>query len=224
MPSSLSMAESVSLEIAQLRREYSTRGLKRADLAPDPFTQFRLWFQEAQKAELLEPNAMTCATADASGHVTARTVLLKAFDQRGFVFFTNTGSLKARQLAENPQAALLFAWLPLERQVSIAGPAEKISTAETLAYFASRPFGSKLGAWVSQQSSIIPSRKLLEMKFEEMKARFASGEVPLPDFWSGYRVSPRTIEFWQGGKDRLHDRFLYTRIDDAGWRIDRLSP
>jgi pyridoxamine 5'-phosphate oxidase len=218
------MSDSVSLDVAQLRRDYSTRGLRRDDLDPDPFTQFRRWFEEAQRAELLEPNAMTCATADRSGRVTARTVLLKAFDARGFVFFTNTGSLKARQMGENPQAALLFAWLPLERQVSISGPVEKITTAETLAYFASRPFGSKLGAWVSQQSSIIPSRKLLEMKFEEMKAKFASGEVPLPDFWSGYRVVPETIEFWQGGKDRLHDRFLYTRLPGDSWSIARLSP
>jgi pyridoxamine 5'-phosphate oxidase len=218
------MSDPVSLDVSKLRRDYSTRGLRRADLNPDPFAQFRLWFQEAQQANLLEPNAMTCATADRTGRVTARTVLLKAFDSRGFVFFTNTGSLKARQIADNPQAALLFAWLPLERQVSISGPVEKITTAETLAYFASRPFGSKLGAWVSQQSSIIPSRKLLEIKFEEMKAKFANGEVPLPDFWSGYRVTPLTIEFWQGGKDRLHDRFLYTRQPDGSWSIDRLSP
>lgn len=220
------MSESVSLDVAALRRDYATRTLRRENLAAEPFTQFRLWFQEAQKAELLEPNAMTCATADKSGRVTARTVLLKAFDERGFVFFTNTASTKARQMAENPQAALLFAWLPLERQVSITGPVEKITTAETLAYFASRPFGSRLGAWVSMQSSIIPSRKILEMKFEEMKAKFASGEVPLPDFWSGYRVVPETIEFWQGGKDRLHDRFLYARTGntDTPWTINRLSP
>jgi pyridoxamine 5'-phosphate oxidase len=218
------MSESVSLEVANLRRDYSTRGLRREDLSSEPFSQFRQWFQEAQKADLLEPNAMTCATADRSGRVTARTVLLKAFDERGFVFFTNTGSTKARQMTENPQAALLFAWLPLERQVSIAGQVEKINTAETLAYFASRPFGSKLGAWVSMQSSIIPSRKILEMKFEEMKTKFSNGEVPLPDFWSGFRVVPQTIEFWQGGQDRLHDRFLYTRHDGALWSIDRLSP
>jgi pyridoxamine 5'-phosphate oxidase len=218
------MNESVSLDVAELRRSYSTRTLRREDLTAEPFSQFRLWFQEAQQAVLLEPNAMTCATADLSGRVTARTVLLKAFDERGFVFFTNTGSTKARQMTENPQAALLFAWLPLERQVSITGRVEKITTAETLAYFASRPFGSKLGAWVSMQSSIIPSRKVLEMKFEEMKTRFANGEVPLPDFWSGFRVVPETIEFWQGGQDRLHDRFLYTRQDGASWSINRLSP
>jgi pyridoxamine 5'-phosphate oxidase len=218
------MSDPVSLEIASLRRDYASRGLERDDLAAEPFSQFRQWFQEAQSAELLEPNAMTCATADRTGRVTARTVLLKAFDERGFVFFTNTGSLKARQIADNPQAALLFAWLPLERQVSITGTVEKITAAETLAYFASRPFGSRLGAWVSQQSAIIPSRKLLEMKFEEMKNKFASGDVPLPDFWSGYRVVPGTVEFWQGGKDRLHDRFLYTRQPDDSWSIDRLSP
>ncbi len=211
-------------KVAELRRDYSTHGLRRADLKEDAVEQFRLWFDQAVAADLLEPNAMTLATADASGRVAARTVLLKAFDERGFVFFTNYTSAKARQIAENPQAALLFSWLPLERQVSISGPVTKISAAESLAYFASRPFGSRLGAWVSMQSSIIPSRRVLEMKFEEMKRKFASGEVPLPDFWGGYRVEPHTIEFWQGGKDRLHDRFLYTKGDGGGWGIGRLSP
>ncbi len=210
-------------KIADLRREYTDRGLHRADLDPDPVAQFRKWFQEAQAADLLEPNAMALATADAKGRVTARTVLLKAFDQKGFVFFTNYNSLKAAQIAENPQAALLFNWLPLERQVSISGPVEKISTAESLAYFASRPFGSRLGAWVSQQSRVIPTRKWLEAKFEEMRKKFASGEVPLPDFWGGYRVAPETLEFWQGAASRLHDRFLYTR-DGTEWKIERLSP
>jgi len=151
-------------------------------------------------------------------------VLLKAFDGRGFVFFTNYSSKKAFDLTENAQAGLLFPWLPLERQVSISGPVEKISTGESLAYFASRPFGSRLGAWVSLQSSIIPSRKFLEMKFEEMKSKFASGEVPLPDFWGGFRVVPQTIEFWQGSANRLHDRFEYTRENSDSWKIERLSP
>jgi len=213
-----------SLATAALRKEYSTRGLRREQLEADPFLQFRLWFQEAIQAQLLEPNAMSLATANSKGRVSARTVLLKAFDERGFVFFTNYSSKKALDLTENAQAALLFPWLPLERQVSISGPVEKISTVESLAYFASRPFGSQLGAWVSLQSSIIPSRKFLEMKFEEMKSKFVSGEVPLPDFWGGYRVVPQTIEFWQGSANRLHDRFLYTRQNDESWKIDRLSP
>ena len=214
---------SMTVNLSELRRDYTTRGLHRSDLDVDPVAQFRRWFQEAQRAELLEPNAMTLATADRAGRVTARTVLLKAFDDRGYVFFTNYGSTKARQMAENAQVALLFTWLPLERQVSITGTAEKISVAESLSYFASRPFGSRLGAWVSQQSSIISSRKLLEAKFEEMRHKFASGEVPLPDFWGGYRVNPDTIEFWQGASSRLHDRFLYSR-NGTGWQIDRLSP
>ncbi len=213
-----------ALPISELRREYVGGGLERDALAPDPMDQFRAWFDQARAADLLEPNAMTLATADRSGRVTARTVLLKAFDHRGFVFFTNYGSRKAVQIAENPQVALLFTWLPLERQVEITGPAEKISSAESLAYFASRPFGSRLGAWVSQQSRVIPSRKVLEMKFEEMKRKFANGEVPLPDFWGGFRVTPQTVEFWQGSPSRLHDRFLYTRTSSGDWKIERISP
>lgn len=215
----------LSADIADLRRDYSGRGLHREDLHADPIEQFRLWFEQACAAELLEPNAMTLATANRSGRVTARTVLLKAFDSRGFVFFTNYTSRKAQQLAENPQAALLFTWLPLERQVEILGTTEKISVAESLAYFASRPFASRLGAWVSQQSQVIPSRKLLEMKFEEMKRKFANGDVPLPDFWGGFRLVPDSIEFWQGCPSRLHDRFRYTRTKPGqSWTIDRLSP
>ncbi|MDR1146374.1 MAG: pyridoxamine 5'-phosphate oxidase [Verrucomicrobiales bacterium] len=210
--------------IANLRREYTTSGLRKEDLPPNPFDQFRQWFREAQEAGLLEPNAMSLATAGANGKVTARTVLLKAFDERGLVFFTNYESVKARQLAENPRAALLFPWLALERQVTISGPVEKISTVESLAYFASRPFGSRLGAWISQQSRVIPSRKLLELKFEEMRRKFANGEVPLPSFWGGYRVAPETIEFWQGAASRLHDRFQYSRNPQGAWVIERLSP
>lgn len=210
--------------VAAMRRDYTARGLTRENLDPDPVAQFRQWFQQAVDAKLLEPNAMTLATCGADGIPGARTVLLKAFDDRGFVFFTNYSSRKASQIAENPQATLLFPWLALERQVIISGPTVKIPTRESLAYFASRPFGSKVGAWVSMQSRIIPSRRLLEMKFEEMKAKFASGEVPLPDFWGGYRVEPATFEFWQGSASRLHDRFLYSRDNEKGWRIDRLSP
>jgi len=209
--------------IDALRREYSAGGLHRHDLAPDPFDQFRSWFGQAREAGLLEPNAMTLSTADAGGRVTARTVLLKAFDGRGFVFFTNYGSRKAAQIAANPHVSLLFAWLPLERQTAITGRAEKISAAESLAYFASRPLGSRIGAWVSDQSRAISSRKLLEMKFREMVEKFRDGRVPLPDSWGGFRVVPDAFEFWQGRENRLHDRFEYTR-SAAGWEITRLQP
>lgn len=210
-------------ELANLRREYAQAGLTRAQLDVNPIAQFRKWFGEARSAKLLEPNAMTLSTADSSGFVTARTVLLKAYDERGFVFFTNYNSLKARQIAENPKVSLLFTWLPLERQVSICGEAEKISTMESVAYFMSRPFGSRLGAWVSEQSKVISSRSLLEAKFEQMLRKFSDGNVPLPDFWGGYRVKPSRIEFWQGGQGRLHDRFCYTPEGDS-WTINRLSP
>jgi pyridoxamine 5'-phosphate oxidase len=217
------MSEPVFKDVAELRREYTTRGLHRADLHEDPVEQFRRWFHDAQAAALLEPNAMTLASADAAGRVTARTVLLKAYDARGFVFFTNYSSTKAAQIAENPRVALLFAWLPLERQVSVTGRAEKISTGESLAYFMNRPFGNRVGAWVSQQSRVISSRRLLEQKFEEMMRKFSDGRVPLPDFWGGYRVVPETVEFWQGAASRLHDRFVYSR-EDGVWRVERLEP
>jgi pyridoxamine 5'-phosphate oxidase len=219
------MSDSIKdLAAAEMRRDYRVGKLVREDLDPNAYAQFRKWFQEAVDADLLEPNAMSLATAGSNGHVTIRTVLLKAFDERGFVFFTNYESRKAEQIAENPNAGLLFSWLPLERQVSISGSVEKITTAESLRYFASRPFGSRIGAWVSQQSRVIPSRKFLEQKFEEMKAKFASGEIPLPKAWGGYRVVPRTIEFWQGSPNRLHDRFLYSRNAEGGWSIERLAP
>ncbi len=212
-------------EVADLRRNYARGELRREDLLADPVEQFRRWFEEARGADLLEPNAMTLATADAAGRVTARTVLLKAYDARGFVFFTNYGSRKAQQLAENPRAALLFAWLPLERQVAITGRAERISTAESIAYFLSRPFGSRLGAWVSEQSRIVSSRALLEAKFRQLKEKFADGEIPMPEWWGGIRVVPDSVEFWQGGPNRLHDRFLYSRENEAApWTIARLQP
>lgn len=211
-------------ELAALRREYHAGGLRRENLHPNPLEQFRLWFRQAREAKLPEPNAMTLATCGRDGRVTARAVLLKALDERGLVFFTNYGSRKARQIEENPQVALHFLWLPLERQVAICGRAARISTAESLAYFASRPLGSRVGAWVSEQSRVISSRKLLEMKFREMLQRFQDGEVPLPEFWGGYRVTPDSYEFWQGGENRLHDRFLYTRKEDGGWLIERLQP
>ena len=209
-------------DVAALRRNYTRDGLRRADLDPDPIGQFREWFSEAMAAELVEPNAMVLSTTDGK-RPSSRTVLLKAYDERGFVFFTNYESRKAREIAMDAHVSLLFPWYPLERQVGIIGRAERISAAESLAYFASRPHGSRLGAWVSQQSTVINSRKFLEMKWDEMKRKFADGEIPLPSFWGGIRVIPAEIEFWQGRENRLHDRFRYTRSGD-GWAIERLSP
>ena len=170
------------------------------------------------------PHAMSLATASAEGLPTVRTVLLKGYDPHGFVFFTNYGSRKAKQISNNPQAALLFPWVRLGRQVTVAGRVEKISKSESVQYFLSRPRGSQLSAWASAQSTVISSRAILESAFATVKRRFADGEVPLPDFWGGYRVDPDSIEFWQNRKDRLHDRFLYNRGENGAWRIDRLTP
>jgi len=189
----------------------------------DPFEQFELWFKEAQEANIIEPNAMSIATASSEGEITIRTVFLKYFDTNGFVFFTNYESKKAQQIAENPNVALLFPWLKLERQVKIMGTAEKISAAESFKYFATRPRGSQIGAWSSKQSSIISSRSVLLNKFEEIKQKYKDGKIPLPSFWGGFRVIPKKIEFWQGKTNRLHDRFLYTNMNNS-WKIERLSP
>jgi pyridoxamine 5'-phosphate oxidase len=216
-------------DLAALRRDYQRGGLRRADLAADPVEQFRLWLAQACDAPLLEPNAMVLSSSDGQ-RPSSRTVLLKAFDARGFVFFTNYGSRKAREIDATGRVSLLFPWYGLERQVGILGLAARISAAESLAYFVSRPFGSRLGAWVSQQSAVISSRRLLEMQWEELKRRFADGEVPLPAGWGGYRVVPEEFEFWQGGSHRLHDRFRYRRPSSgeaagaAGWLIERLAP
>ena len=213
------------MDLSQLRQEYRQAGLRRRDLDGDPVEQFRRWFEQAQAAGLLEPNAMVLGTSDGL-RPSSRTVLLKAFDQRGFVFFTNYGSRKATEIAAQPQVSLLFPWYGLARQVAILGPATRISAAESLAYFASRPFGSQLGAWVSQQSQVISSRSLLEQKWQELQRRFREGGVPLPTGWGGFRVEPLEFEFWQGGENRLHDRFRYRRDEqgDGGWRIERLAP
>jgi pyridoxamine 5'-phosphate oxidase len=184
-------------DLSQLRRDYRRAGLRRADLCDDPVEQFRHWFEQACSAELLEPNAMVLSTSNGQ-RPSSRTVLLKAFDQRGFVFFTNYGSRKASEIDATGQVSLLFPWYGLERQVGILGAASRISAAESLAYFLSRPFGSRLGAWVSQQSTVIRSRSMLELQWEELKDRFAGKEVPLPAGWGGFRVQPQEMEFWQG--------------------------
>lgn len=207
-----------------MRRQYASRSLDLADLNADPFSQFDLWMREAIETELLEPNAMALATVSATGAPSVRTVLLKGFDARGLVFYTNYTSAKARDLAANTQVACLFQWLPLERQVSVRGRAEKISTAESLKYFLSRPHESQIGAWASQQSQVITTRALLEEKFAEMKNKFQAGQVPLPEFWGGYRVVPQTFEFWQGRPSRLHDRFVYRQEAGQSWQINRLMP
>ena len=211
------------MDLADFRKEYSDRGLHREELNADPVAQFSQWFSHATELGVHEPNAMTLATVDETGMPYQRTVLLKYFDANGFVFFTNYGSRKSKQIAANPKCSLLFPWITLERQVIIQGSAEKISSAESLRYFTSRPRESQIGAWVSNQSEVITSRKFLMQKLAEIKDKFQHGEIPLPSFWGGYRVVPIAIEFWQGGPARLHDRFLYQK-SGAEWEIDRLSP
>jgi pyridoxamine 5'-phosphate oxidase len=212
------------MDISELRKNYSKDGLSKEDLNKDPFKQFELWFNQAIKMEINEPNAMSLATTSKNLDVTIRTVLLKMFDNRGFVFFTNYESVKSKQIEENPKVAAVFPWLALERQVVITGKAEKVSSTESLKYFSTRPRGSQMGAWISQQSSVITSRKLLEIKFEEIKRKFLDKEVPLPGFWGGYRIVIETIEFWQGRPNRLHDRFKYTLQSDNSWKVERLAP
>lgn len=211
------------MDIADFRKEYSDRGLHRDEMKPEPVEQFADWFAQAVELNLHEPNAATLATVDANGMPFQRTVLLKFFDAQGFVFYTNYSSRKARQIEGNARVSMLFPWIQLERQVIVQGFAEKVSTAESLKYFSSRPRESQIGAWVSNQSEVITSRKLLMQKLAEIREKFQHGEVPLPSFWGGYRIRPEMIEFWQGGPARLHDRFLYQRSGDA-WQIDRLSP
>lgn len=213
------------MDLANFRKEYTLDGLTREKLNEDPFQQFELWFKQACDADLLEPNAVNLATVSQDGQPTQRTVLLKYFDHRGFVFFTNYQSRKARQIEKNNKVSLLFLWIGLQRQVHICGKAEKVSTAESLKYFATRPRGSQIGAWCSQQSSVITSRKILELQFEQIKQKFQNREIPLPDSWGGYRVIPDSFEFWQGRENRLHDRFLYTKLQEqSGWQIQRLAP
>ncbi|UCB31144.1 pyridoxamine 5'-phosphate oxidase [Duffyella gerundensis] len=210
-------------QIAHLRREYTRGGLRRNDLPADPLALFEHWLRQACDAQLPDPTAMSVATVDAQGQPYQRIVLLKHFDAQGMIFYTNLGSRKAQQLQHNPRISLLFPWHMLERQVMVTGEVEQLSVLEVMKYFHSRPRDSQIGAWVSKQSSRISARGVLESKFLELKQKFQQGEIPLPSFWGGYRVKFNSMEFWQGGEHRLHDRFFYQREGD-GWKIDRLAP
>ena len=210
-------------DVADLRKEYTRAGLAESDVAADPIEQFRRWFDAALDAGLHEPNAMTVATATRDGSPSARVVLLKGFDSRGFVFYTNYEGRKGRELEENPRAALLFYWGELERQVRVEGTVSRVSEEESDAYYASRPRGSRLGAWASEQSRVVEGRKVLEERTADLEAEYEGREMPRPAFWGGYRVWPEVVEFWQGRENRLHDRIVYRR-EDEGWKIERLQP
>ena len=212
------------MNVSGLRRSATGFALDREDLDENPIVQFEDWFRYACETVPMDPNAFSIATVDADNRPSSRTVLLKYFDEDGFVFFTNFESKKAEHIEKNPNVAMLFFWSDAARQVKIRGNAERIPTSETLKYFVSRPRGSQIGAWVSSHSSVISSRALLESKFQELKTKFRNKEVPLPSFWGGYRVVPDQIEFWQGRRNRLHDRFQYTLEDDGRWAIERLAP
>ena len=213
------------MDIASIRRQYGTHELQEKDLADHPVDQFQVWLGQAIESKLFrDPTAMTVATVDEQGMPSQRVVLLKNYDHKGFVFFTNLESNKAQQLAHNPKISVHFPWLDLERQVVVRGTVQKLSLAENTEYFLSRPHDSQLAAWASEQSKPIATRKLLEQAFTQMKNKFAKGKVPLPGFWGGYRVEPETIEFWQGRDNRLHDRFLYQKDAKGEWFKNRLQP
>lgn len=216
--------EQHGMNVESLRRSATGLALDREDLHDDPVVQFEDWFGYACETVAMDPNAVILSTVDTQKRPSSRTVLLKSFDERGFVFYTNYGSRKAADMEANPDVSLLFFWSEAARQVKIRGKAERIPTKESLKYFLSRPRGSQLGAWVSNQSSVISSRSLLENEFQKLKDKFRNKEVPLPSFWGGYRVVPDQIEFWQGRRNRLHDRFEYTRREDGSWAIERLAP
>ena len=211
------------MSLEENRREYDYGKLSRESLLDNPFDQFTLWMNQAIEAKVQDPTAMSVATVNSQGKPWQRMVLLKGFNEQGFVFYTNLGSRKAKEIENNAQVSLHFPWLQLDRQVIVGGRAERLSTGEVIKYFLSRPRDSQLAAWASKQSSHIHSRQALETQFAQIKQKFAKGEIPLPDFWGGYRVVPEEIEFWQGGESRLHDRFCFKRDDDE-WNIARLSP
>ncbi|OBU17019.1 pyridoxamine 5'-phosphate oxidase [Photobacterium aquimaris] len=212
------------MDLTDIRREYTKGGLRRDDLPKEPLVLFNKWLQQAVDAKLPDPTAMTIATVNADGQPFQRIVLLKDLDDDGFIFYTNLGSRKAEQLNINNKISLHFPWHILERQVHVTGYVEQLSTLEVMKYFSSRPKESQIAAWASKQSSRLSARQALEGKFFELKQKFSAGEVPLPSFWGGYRVKFDSIEFWQGGKHRLHDRFIYLRNDDNQWNIERLAP
>lgn len=211
------------INLADLRTEYMLAGLDESDIDADPYAQFAAWFKAALASEIALPNSMMLATATAAGRPSARAVLLKGYDTRGFVFFTNYDSRKSRELEQNPQASLLFCWEELERQVRIDGRVERVSAAESDEYFASRPLGSRIGAWASPQSEIVPSRAALEKRVEEMAARHGDNP-PRPPHWGGWRVVPESFEYWQGRKNRLHDRIVYRPGANGGWTTARIAP
>jgi pyridoxamine 5'-phosphate oxidase len=224
-PSMLKSEMDESLDIARLRKEYTLRGLYRKELLPDPLQQFKVWFEESVRAAGdREPNAMTLATADRNGRPSARIVLLKGFDEHGFVFFTNYESRKGQDLLQNPRAALNFHWPWLERQIQIEGNVTKVSREESQAYFDKRPLKSRLSAIVSPQSSPVSSRVELERRLDEISPKYSESNPAVPDFWGGYRLFPERMEFWQGRENRLHDRFLYTIAIGGTWHIERLGP
>lgn len=213
------------IDLAGLRHEYENKSLRRAEMHPDPIEQFATWFSTAINSGLPEANAVILATASPDGKPSARVVLLKNFDQRGFVFFTNYLSQKGRELEANPRAEFALYWQALKRQIRVTGRVEKTSRAESQTYFHSRPRGSQLGAWVSHQSEVIDARRILDARMAEMTERFANQDViELPPHWGGYRIVPEVIEFWQGQLDRLHDRFRYTRQKEGAWLLERLAP
>ena len=212
------------MSIADLRREYTTRGLHEQDLDPSPFIQFGKWFQEALSAELIDPNAMTLATSSREGKPSARIVLLKDFDQRGFVFYSNYESRKGLELESNPYGAILFFWAEVERQVIINGKVSRLSRKESEEYFHTRPVGSQIGAWASRQSQVISGPEVLESRVKELKRKYRGKEIPMPSYWGGFLLDPSTFEFWQGRPNRLHDRLRYTLQSKGHWQIERLSP
>jgi pyridoxamine 5'-phosphate oxidase len=216
--------EKSPLDYGGFRHEYIGQGLRRASLNPNPIKQFDAWFTAAAKAGIHDANAVALATSSPEGRPSVRVVLLKDFDETGFVFYTNYASEKGKQLEKNPRAALVFYWMEVERQIRVEGTVEKTSREESEQYFHSRPVGAQLGAWASHQSQAIDGRRVLNARLAEMKQRFAEGEIPLPPHWGGYRLRPERIEFWQGRPDRLHDRFRYSLQANGSWKIDRLAP